>query len=101
MQQYQQKNIGSRPELKVEDETGFISFFNRLPREENGAIRVFERNDFYTVHGADALFVAQEVMTPALSSSSLLMYSLLYQIIIIHMKLKKQKERRKKTAEER
>ncbi|KAI5817471.1 muts domain V-domain-containing protein [Pyronema omphalodes] len=51
--------MGSRPELKVEDESGFISFFNRLP--ETDAIRLFERNDFYTVHGRDAIFVATTV----------------------------------------
>ncbi|KAL7268791.1 MSH2 protein [Rhizina undulata] len=51
--------MGSRPELKVDDENGFISFFNNLP--ETDAIRIFERNDFYTVHGADAIFVAQTV----------------------------------------
>ncbi|KAA8897067.1 muts domain V-domain-containing protein [Sphaerosporella brunnea] len=51
--------MGSRPELKVDDESGFISFFNRLP--ETDAIRVFERNDFYSVHGHDAVFVATTV----------------------------------------
>lgn len=51
--------MGSRPELKVDDETGFISFFNRLPKTE--AVRIFERNDFYTVHGSDALHVAETV----------------------------------------
>jgi len=74
MQQYQQKNIGSRPELKVEDETGFISFFNRLPKDDNDAIRVFERNDFYTVHGSDALFVAQEVLILAFVKLALSSY---------------------------
>jgi DNA mismatch repair protein MSH2 len=44
---------------QVEDESGFISFFNRLP--ETDAIRLFERNDFYTVHGRDAIFVATTV----------------------------------------
>ncbi|KAF8436443.1 muts domain V-domain-containing protein [Terfezia claveryi] len=49
----------SRPELKVDDESGFIASFNKLP--ETDAIRIFERSDFYTVHGQDALFVAQTV----------------------------------------
>ncbi|KAI5806232.1 muts domain V-domain-containing protein [Geopyxis carbonaria] len=51
--------MGSRPELKVDDENGFISFFTKLPQTD--AIRLFERNDFYTAHGTDAVFVAQTV----------------------------------------
>ncbi|KAH0609584.1 uncharacterized protein H6S33_013070 [Morchella sextelata] len=51
--------MGSRPELKVDDENGFISFFQRLP--EVDAIRLFERNEFYTVHGKDAVYVAKTV----------------------------------------
>jgi len=47
------------PRFQVDDESGFISSFNKLP--ETDAIRIFERSDFYTVHGQDALFVAQTV----------------------------------------
>ncbi|KAF3121027.1 MutS-like protein, partial [Orbilia oligospora] len=53
--------MASRPELKVDDENGFISTFNRLPAKDSNTIRVFERSDFYTVHGEDAQFVAQHV----------------------------------------
>ena len=45
--------------FQVDDESGFISSFNKLP--ETDAVRIFERSDFYTVHGQDALFVAQTV----------------------------------------
>jgi len=45
--------------MQVDDESGFISFFNRLPSTD--AIRLFERNDFYTVHGPDAVYVATTV----------------------------------------
>jgi len=92
MQQYQQKNVGSRPELKVEDETGFISFFHRLPKDDNGAIRVFERNDFYTVHGADALFVAQEVTS--LAFSIILSSPFPYRYTIVHIRMQKRSLRR-------
>ncbi|KAG0635262.1 muts domain V-domain-containing protein [Tuber brumale] len=51
--------MGSRPELKVEDESAFISFFNSLP--ETDAIRLFDRNDYYTAHGQDAIYVAQTI----------------------------------------
>lgn len=47
---------------------GFISFFNKLPPKSpdaNGTIRLFFRKasneDFYSAHGADALYVAQHV----------------------------------------
>ncbi|KAF8468885.1 muts domain V-domain-containing protein [Kalaharituber pfeilii] len=51
--------MSSRPELKVDDESGFISSYNKLPKTD--AIRIFERSDYYTVHGQDAHFVAQAV----------------------------------------
>jgi len=50
---------GTDFEFQVDDESGFIASFNKLPETE--AIRIFERSDFYTVHGQDALFVAQTV----------------------------------------
>lgn len=43
----------------MDDEGGFIKFFNKLP--ETDAVRIFERSDFFTVHGSDAHFVAQTV----------------------------------------
>src|SRR5436305_13967276 len=62
---YQFENLSemsSRPELKVDDEHGFISFFNKLPERDENTIRIFERGDYYTVHGEDAIFVAQNVL---------------------------------------
>ncbi|KAG9243857.1 DNA mismatch repair protein msh-2 [Calycina marina] len=53
--------MSSRPELKVDDEGGFIKFFKALPVEEEDTIRVFERSDFYTAHGNDASFIARTV----------------------------------------
>jgi DNA mismatch repair protein MSH2 len=54
--------MGSRPELKVDDEAGFIKFFRNLPEKENDTIRIFDRGDYYTSHGQDAVFIAQEVL---------------------------------------
>ncbi|KAK9473722.1 muts domain V-domain-containing protein [Dipodascopsis tothii] len=57
----------SHPELHFSDRTdeyGFLSFFRGLePNDpaESGTVRVFERGDYYTCHGKDALFVAQKV----------------------------------------
>ncbi|KAL9109673.1 MAG: hypothetical protein Q9227_005711 [Pyrenula ochraceoflavens] len=62
--------MASRPELKVDDEHGFIRFFRSLSSSTNSAsdststaipIRIFDRTDFYTAHGADAEFVARSV----------------------------------------
>ncbi|KUJ10688.1 DNA mismatch repair protein msh-2 [Mollisia scopiformis] len=53
--------MSSRPELKVDDEGGFISFFKSLPDSDDGAIRVFDRGDWYTAHGDDASFIARTV----------------------------------------
>ncbi|KAI0937540.1 hypothetical protein AcV7_003542 [Taiwanofungus camphoratus] len=42
---------------------GFISFFAKLPAKspENGTVRLFFRNEYYSVHGPDALYVATHV----------------------------------------
>lgn len=42
-------------------DVGFISFFNRLPPKRPDTIRIFDRKDFYSAHGDDALFVATHV----------------------------------------
>ncbi|KAJ2479435.1 MSH2 protein, partial [Coemansia sp. RSA 2320] len=53
-----------RPDLDLDksSETGFCKFFSSLAAQEN-TIRVFERSngDFYSVHGADAEYVANVV----------------------------------------
>ena len=64
--------MGSRPELKVEDEVGFIKFFRNLPDKGEDSLRIFDRGDFYSAHGADADFIARTVgMRVLLSDTSL------------------------------
>lgn len=48
------------PELKLDarQAQGFISFFKTLPPDDR-AIRFFDRRDYYTVHGENALFIAK------------------------------------------
>ncbi|KAI5290397.1 MutS-like protein [Ascosphaera aggregata] len=56
--------MASRPELKVDDEYGFIRFFKSLSdndKEDANTIRVFDRGDYYTAHGKDAAHVASVV----------------------------------------
>ncbi|KAK3081626.1 MutS-like protein, partial [Coniosporium uncinatum] len=53
--------MGSRPELKVDDESGFIRFFRNLPDKGNDTIRIFDRGDYYTAHGEDAVLIARTV----------------------------------------
>ncbi|KAL2072209.1 hypothetical protein VTL71DRAFT_11552 [Oculimacula yallundae] len=53
--------MSSRPELKVDDEGGFIRFFKSLPAKDDETIRVFDRGDWYTAHGEDASFIARTV----------------------------------------
>ncbi|KAL8950708.1 MAG: hypothetical protein Q9222_003267 [Ikaeria aurantiellina] len=53
--------MSSRPELKVDDEVGFIRFFRNLPTKDSETIRIFDRGDWYTAHGDDAAFIARTV----------------------------------------
>lgn len=52
--------MASRPELKVDDEVGFIRAFNQLEANKNvDTVRVFDRGDFLSAHGDDALLIAR------------------------------------------
>ncbi|KKA26154.1 hypothetical protein TD95_003600 [Thielaviopsis punctulata] len=55
--------MSSRPELKgqVDDEHGFIRFFKSLPPIDDDTIRIFDRSDYYTAHGTNAVFIAKTV----------------------------------------
>ncbi|GLI72811.1 MSH2 protein [Penicillium ochrochloron] len=54
--------MSSRPDLKVDDEVGFIRFYRSLPEADNNeTIRIFDRGDWYSSHGADAEFIARTV----------------------------------------
>jgi DNA mismatch repair protein MSH2 len=54
---------GDKPQLDYDAaaERSFISFFNGLPKADKGTVRLFNRSDFYSVHGQDAILVAQTV----------------------------------------
>ncbi|KAJ9656410.1 MSH2 protein [Neophaeococcomyces mojaviensis] len=49
-----------RPELKIDDEGGFIRTFRSLPAKTDATtIRVFDRTDWYSAHDEDAGFIAR------------------------------------------
>lgn len=54
-------NMASRPELKLEDEAGFIKAFRNLPAKDDDTVRILSRGDYYTAHGEDAVFIARTV----------------------------------------
>uniref|UniRef100_A0A3P8VL69 DNA mismatch repair protein n=1 Tax=Cynoglossus semilaevis TaxID=244447 RepID=A0A3P8VL69_CYNSE len=42
-------------------ESGFLNFIFSMPDKPDTTFRIFDRNDYYTVHGKDAIFAAKEV----------------------------------------
>ncbi|KZT61654.1 DNA mismatch repair protein [Calocera cornea HHB12733] len=52
-----------KPEMELDNasEVGFCQFFERLPKVAEGTVRLFDRTDYYSVHGEDAKYVAQHV----------------------------------------
>ncbi|KAH7882344.1 DNA mismatch repair protein [Phlebopus sp. FC_14] len=51
-------------DLAHASDPGFVSFFSKLPKKsptESGTVRLFDRNEFYSVHGPDAHYVATHV----------------------------------------
>ncbi|KAG1800485.1 DNA mismatch repair protein MutS [Suillus plorans] len=50
-------------EHELTSDPSFVAFFSKLPKKspETGTIRLFDRTDYYSVHGQDAHYVATHV----------------------------------------
>ncbi|KAK0946930.1 MSH2 protein [Friedmanniomyces endolithicus] len=52
--------MSSRPELKLDDEVGFIRTFHQLEADKNDeTVRIFDRGDWLSAHGEDAMLIAR------------------------------------------
>jgi DNA mismatch repair ATPase MutS len=65
--------MASRPEMREEDESGFCKFFRSLADKNDDTIRIFDRGDYYSAHGEDAVFIANTVSQPKLERSPCLL----------------------------
>ncbi|XP_038059471.1 DNA mismatch repair protein Msh2-like [Patiria miniata] len=54
--------LQSKQQLSMDStqEQGFLTFLRSMPEKPSTTFRVFDRSDYYTVHGEDALFAARE-----------------------------------------
>ncbi|OXG96130.1 DNA mismatch repair protein MSH2 [Cryptococcus neoformans A2-102-5] len=48
-------------DMDKDSEEKFVRFVERMPTKLDGMIRLFDRGDYYSAHGADAIFIANEV----------------------------------------
>jgi DNA mismatch repair protein MSH2 len=52
--------MSSRPELKLDDEAGFIKTYHQLESNKNDeTVRIFDRGDWLSAHGEDAMLIAR------------------------------------------
>lgn len=52
--------MSSRPELKLDDEVGFIKAFRQLEAGKNDeTVRIYDRGDWLSAHGDDAMLIAR------------------------------------------
>ncbi|KAK3068311.1 MSH2 protein, partial [Teratosphaeriaceae sp. CCFEE 6253] len=52
--------MSSRPELKLDDEVGFIKAFHHLEAGKNDeTVRIYNRGDWLSAHGEDAMLIAR------------------------------------------
>ncbi|WVQ70559.1 hypothetical protein IAR50_000078 [Cryptococcus sp. DSM 104548] len=54
---------GQKPQFEMDkdSEDKFVKFVDRMPPKVDGMVRLFDRGDYFSAHGSDAVLIANEV----------------------------------------
>ncbi|KAL1409833.1 MSH2 protein [Vanrija albida] len=63
MPMYDKESSAAKPQFEMDkdQEDRFVRFVERMPPRSDGLVRLFDRGDYFSAHGPDALLIAEQV----------------------------------------